>query len=272
MGYQTAIPAALAAHGLTVESVPGWQTRGSATFTPGGVVCHWTAGPRAATGRPSLGVVTNGRAGLPGPLCNVYLDRQGVAVVVAAGRANHAGAGGWRNLAGNSTVFGIEAEAAGDGDWTPAQRATYPHVVAALLDLIGRDASWACGHNEWAPTRKIDIRDWDMTLMRAQVTDIQTSTGPEAAIQSDTNPTSEEDDMLHTIIALYITHLGRLPDAAGAASWITQVAEGRLTWAQVGESLRTSPESAAFTALGSEDARNQRRNEVGQPWVLGAVD
>lgn len=272
MGYQLGIPAALAARGLIVETVPGWETRGSSAFAPEGAVCHWTAGPRGATGRPSLGVVTNGRAGLPGPLCNVYLDRQGIPVVVSAGRANHAGAGGWRGLSGNGSVFGIEAESAGDGDWTPAQRAAYPRVVAALLDLIGRDASWVCGHNEWAPGRKIDPRDWDMPLMRAEVADIQSGTGPAAAIESDTTPTSEEDDMLHTVIALYITHLGRLPDAAGAASWITQVAEGRLTWAQVGESLRTSPESQAFAALGSEDARNERRNAVGQPWVLGAVD
>lgn len=163
------IPAALAARGLAVEVVPGWETRGSDSFAPGGVTCHWTAGPRGTTGRPSLGVVTNGRSGLPGPLCNVYLARDGKAVVVAAGRANHAGAGGYRGLKGNSSVFGIEAECGGDGDWTPAMRVAYPKVVAALLSLIGRDASWAMGHNEWAPTRKIDIRDYTMAVMRQQV-------------------------------------------------------------------------------------------------------
>lgn len=163
------IPAALAARGLTVEVVPGWETRGSDAFNPGGVTCHWTAGPRGTAGRPSLGVVTHGRAGLPGPLCNVYLARDGVAVVVAAGRANHAGTGGYRGLKGNSAVFGIEAECGGDGDWTAAMREAYPKVVAALLSLIGRDASWAMGHNEWAPSRKIDIRDYTMAVLRSQV-------------------------------------------------------------------------------------------------------
>lgn len=169
MPYILGIPAALAARGLAVETVPGWETRGSSSFGPAGVVDHWTAGPRGATGRPSLNVVIHGRSDLPGPLCQVYLDRNGIPVVVAAGRANHAGAGGIRGLVGNSSVFGIEAEAGGDGDWTAAQRQNYPIVNAALLDLMGRDASWVFGHNEWAPSRKIDIRDWDMPAMRAQV-------------------------------------------------------------------------------------------------------
>lgn len=169
MPFMTRIPSDLARYGLKVETVPGWQTRGSSSFNPGGVTCHWTAGPRNATGRPSLNVVTNGRSGLPGPLCNVYLDRQGVCVVVAAGRANHAGVGGYRGLVGNSAVYGIEAEAGGDRDWTPAQSKAYPRLVAALLSGIGRGAEWAHGHNEWAPTRKIDIRDWPMPAMRGAV-------------------------------------------------------------------------------------------------------
>lgn len=159
MPFMTRIPSDLARFGLRVELVPGWETRGSSSFAPACVVDHWTAGPRGTTGRPSLGVVTNGRAGLPGPLCNVYLGRDGTCVVVAAGRANHAGAGGFRGLAGNSAAYGIEAECGGDGDWTPEMLAAYPRLNAALLSGLGRDASWVAGHNEWAPDRKIDIRD-----------------------------------------------------------------------------------------------------------------
>lgn len=169
MAFQTWIAANLRAYGLPTEEYSSWTTRGSSSFDPHGVVCHWTAGPCHATGRPSLSTVVNGRPDLSGPLANVYLDRWGVCVVVAAGRANHAGDGGWQGLSGNSSVFGIEAEACGDGDWTPDQRAAYPRLVAALLDGVGRDASYACGHNEWAPSRKIDIRDWPMPLMRDEV-------------------------------------------------------------------------------------------------------
>lgn len=169
MGLQLDIPSALAAFGFHVDLVPGWESRGSATFDPEVVVDHWTAGPRGTLGRPSLNVVTYGRPGLDGPLCNVYLDRFGIPVVVAAGRANHAGAGGWRGFTGNRSAFGIEAESAGNNDWTDLQRAAYPRVNAALLTLTTRkDVALVAGHNEWAPSRKIDIRDWDMPAMRAQ--------------------------------------------------------------------------------------------------------
>lgn len=163
------LPGALARRGLRVEVVPGWQTRGVSDLHARGAVCHWTAGPRGATGRPSLNVVVNGRPGLSGPLCNVYLDRNGVAVVVAARTAQHAGQGGWRGLVGNSSVFGTEGECGGDGDWTDAQRWAYPRVCAAYCDLGGFGVDMVCGHEEWAPTRKIDIRDYTMPVMRAQV-------------------------------------------------------------------------------------------------------
>ena len=178
MGPQLGIPAALRRYGLTVETVAGWETRGSATFNPRGVVCHWTAGPKAGD-RPSLRICINGRKGLPGPLCNVFLTRAGVAVVVAAGRANHAGAGGWNGLTGNSSVFGIEAEASGN-EWTEAQRSAYPRVVAALVDLAGGNVANVCGHYEWATPagRKVDIAGYTMQLMRAQVSGLRLGGGP----------------------------------------------------------------------------------------------
>jgi len=186
MAYALGLPRALARRGLIVELVLGWETRSAGTSNPGGAVSHWTAGPRTGD-RPSLHVCTYGRPGLAGPLCNVFLTRAGVAVVVAAGRANHAGVGSWRGLVGNSSMFGTEAENSGSGEWTAAQRVAYPKVNAAYLDLIGaRTADNICGHHEWAPTRKIDPRDWPMSAMRAQVAAILNST-----IQS----TQQEDHM-----------------------------------------------------------------------------
>lgn len=169
MANALGLPDALKRRGLTVEVVPGWEARSAGSFNPKGAVCHWTAGPRGTTARPSLGIVTKGRPDLPGPLCNVYLDRRGVAVVVAAGRANHAGTGGWRGLVGNSAVFGTEAEAAGPDDWTDAQRWAYPRVNAAYCDLGRFGADMVCGHSEWAGPRKTDINNYPMTAMRAQV-------------------------------------------------------------------------------------------------------
>ena len=62
---------------------------------------------------PSLEVCINGRPDLAGPLCNVMVGRDNTMFVVAAGRANHAGSGGWRGRSGNSTVYGIERENTG---------------------------------------------------------------------------------------------------------------------------------------------------------------
>jgi len=200
MPYQLGLPAALARFGLTVETVPGWQTRGSSTFAPRGAVAHWTAGPRGTTTRPSLNVVVNGRTGLAGPLANVYLDRKGIAVVVAAGRANHAGVGGWRGLTGNSQVFGTEAECGGDGDWTALQRWAYPRVNAAYCWLGKFAPDMVCGHNEWAPTRKIDIRDWPMPSMRTQVAQL---------LAAQTQPAAQEDDDMTPAQARLLWLIGR---------------------------------------------------------------
>jgi hypothetical protein len=177
VGYQTWIANNCRAFGLTVEEYSGWTTRGSSSFTPGGALAHWTAGPANATGRPSLATVVNGRSDLPGPLANVYLDRQGVCVIVAAGRANHAGDGGYRGLSGNSSVLGVEAECAGPGDRTAAQKTVYPVLLAALVAGVGRDAGWAARHCDWAPDRKIDIDDWPLADLQTEVAAALTSGG-----------------------------------------------------------------------------------------------
>lgn len=178
MGYQLGIPDALKKRGLKVEVVDGWETRGHSSFNPGGAVGHHTAGPKTGD-RPSLAVVVNGRPDLNGPLANVFLDRQGIAVVVAAGRANHAGEGGYRGLVGNSSVFGTEAEDDGDGIWTDAQLVAYPKVQAALLDLAGKDETWYCSHRTWAPSRKIDPSGISDSWMQSQIKAVRLGPPPE---------------------------------------------------------------------------------------------
>src|SRR2546426_643173 len=72
-----------------------------------------TAGARTGN-MPSLGIITNGRPGLSGPLAQLGLGRDGTFFVVAAGRANHAGAGEWQGEKnGNGNFIGIEAENTG---------------------------------------------------------------------------------------------------------------------------------------------------------------
>ena len=104
----TWLPQVLLDAGLKVAEQPGWRTRGRGDVGPTkGVICHHTAG--AKTGNmPSLGVVTNGRPDLPGPLAQLCLGRDGTYFVVAAGRCNHAGRGNWQ---ADSLPIVIEAKA-----------------------------------------------------------------------------------------------------------------------------------------------------------------
>jgi len=162
MAYSlTWLPTELEAAGLKVAEVPGWLERGRAEMGPTkGVICHHTAGP--ATGNmPSLGIIRDGRPDLPGPLAQLGLGRDGTYYVVAAGRANHAGAGRWETLTdGNQNFVGIEAENTGNASdpWPLVQMDAYQRGVAAILKKIGAPVIMCCGHKEYAlpPGRKID--------------------------------------------------------------------------------------------------------------------
>lgn len=172
MPRQVWIADACRAAGLTVVEVDGWRSRGSDSFAPRGLVIHHTAGP--ATGdMPSLRIVINGRPGLPGPLSQFGLGRSGTVYVVASGRAYHAGPGGWRGLAGNAAVWGIEAENTGRGEpWALAQLDAYHRLAAVLAQRTPFGPEMICAHREWAPARKVDPRGIDMDDFRRKVADL----------------------------------------------------------------------------------------------------
>lgn len=159
MSYQTAVVEAFRDHGLHLGFCPGWETRGSSLFYPQGAVCHHDAIPTRWATPP--GMLISGRPDLAGPLCNTALASDGTVWLVAAGRANHAGAGSWRGLVGNSTVWGTEAQNAGTGqEWPDAQIDAYARLHAALVDFYGwpAGAEMVCRHAEWTwqDHRKID--------------------------------------------------------------------------------------------------------------------
>lgn len=161
MPLQVEILGALKLAGMTVDEILGWQTRGRTDLDPHGSVDHHTAGPRAGV-QPSLGTVINGRSDLPGPLCNVHLPREESlrCNLVAAGKANHAGLGGWKGLSGNSSVWGLEVEHCGypDEPLSAMRRDGMVRIHAAFAYVSGFDPTvYTCQHYEWAPTRKIDF-------------------------------------------------------------------------------------------------------------------
>lgn len=186
----TWLPRVLLDAGLKVAELPDWQTRGRGDVGPiRGVICHHTAGAKTGI-MPSLGVVTNGRPDLPGPLSQLCLGRDGTFFVVAAGRANHAGAGNWQGVTtGNISFIGIEAENTGksqgpDADpWPPVQLDAYRRGVAALLTKIKANAIMCCGHKEYAlPVGRKPDPNFDMEDFRRQVASIMAGTAPFAAV------------------------------------------------------------------------------------------
>lgn len=182
----TWLPTVLTGAGLKVSEVAGWPNRGAGGRDIGpvrGVICHHTAGGRNGN-MPSLGVITNGRADLPGPLSQLGLGRDGTFFVVAAGRANHAGRGKWQNETdGNGRFIGIEAENTGvsaSDPWPAVQVDAYQRGVAAILKHLGLDARMCCGHREYAlpPGRKPDPHTLDMDDFRERVKQLMSGAAP----------------------------------------------------------------------------------------------
>lgn len=225
-----------------VVEVAGWQSRGHGGFrVVEGIVGHHTAtSDRAQGDYPSLRVVRNGRAGLPGPLCNYGLGRSGTIYVVAAGVAWHAGAsryGGFTDL--NDEFAGIEAESAGLGGWTDAQRIVYPRLVGAFLSYIRRDASRYCSHRTCAipAGRKPDPRGIEDAWMIARASEFMRGGGQTISTPSSTSFKEEPVLQNHRVSGSGTLRLiiptGRASSLV-ARAWLSAAvdgpAPGRLRW------------------------------------------
>ena len=210
----TWLPEVLGDAGLKVAEQDGWRTRGHGDMGEvKGVICHHTAGPLGGN-MPSLGVVTNGRPDLSGPLAQLCLARDGTYIIVAAGRAFHAGPGNWQGITtGNSSFIGIEAENTGlikgpkAEAWPDVQMDAYRRGVAAILKHIGKNAIMCAGHKEYAlpPGRKNDPT-FSMNDFRIQVASIMAGTAPlpsqVPSADSSGRPTlrrGDEGDLVKTI-------------------------------------------------------------------------
>jgi ribosomal protein L27 len=172
----TWMPAVLEAAGLKVAEADGWANRGRAEMGRVlGVMIHHTATAKAGN-MPSLKTLVQGRSDLAGPLANLGLGRDGTWYVIAAGRANHAGAGSWKDVtSGNANFIGIECENSGtaaDLPWPAVQMDALRRGVAELLRHAQRDALWCMGHKEYAlPKGRKPDPLFDMDLFRREVAD-----------------------------------------------------------------------------------------------------
>ncbi|MGW1039901.1 peptidoglycan recognition protein family protein [Streptomyces sp. NPDC002547] len=176
----------LRAEGVKVVEHAGWRTHnraGHGAWGPvNGVVIHHTAG------RSSLGLVYEGTADLPGPLCHTHLAKDGTATMIGNGRANHAGTfaknaydavvaessthprpDSSEPIDGNTHFYGIEIENLGDGK-DPYPAVQYEAAVkwaAAICRAHHWTADSVIGHKE-GTRRKIDP-SFDMGKFRKDV-------------------------------------------------------------------------------------------------------
>lgn len=184
MARMTWLADVLRADGLKVVELSGWKARGKDgievvggkrrdnTMRPKIVIAHHTATFPTVSDSAVENLLIKGRSDLPGPLSHLGLRRNGVWVAVAAGKANHAGPGFWKDANESVEAIGVEAYNDGRGEsWPQIQLDSYDRGSAALLRHLGRDETSFCGHREWAtpPGRKPDPTGISLTLMRTRI-------------------------------------------------------------------------------------------------------
>lgn len=211
MSYSlTWLPDVLEGAGLKIAEQPGWADRGIGDVGPiKGIICHHTAGG-AKGNMPSLGVITNGRPDLRGPLAQLGLGRDGTFYIIAAGRAQHAGKGLWGGVAtGNTSFIGIEAENTGKADdlWPDVQMDAYVRGCAAILRKIGADETMCCGHKEYAlPKGRKTDPIFNMEVFRGKIKATLGGTAPPAvlipAVDAKKRPTLRRGDKGEPVVEL----------------------------------------------------------------------
>lgn len=139
-----AIIARLKTYDVTLRYIDGWRDRGRPyPFTPRGILDHHDASSTNSGVWGSLGVIVNGRPGIPGPLSQFQIARHAdpMVAVVAAGRANHAGTGGpWQGIPkdqGNTYLYGAEKANNGTGEpYMAGALYAAECLFAAVLEVI----------------------------------------------------------------------------------------------------------------------------------------
>lgn len=221
---------ALKTWSIPYKEQPGWQTRSNKTGWGDVTGFMWHHTGDDAPDSADLKVVTEGRSGLPGPLCNFGLADDGTVYLVAAGAANHAGGGDVRvvdavrkesytdsppaprfthqdllnGVAGtiscNPLFYGVECFYYAKN--TPAQRQMMPKLAAAIIWALDKkdtvnawSAKSAIGHKE-SQRGKIDpnLFGQSMATLREE-TQQYLNSGPEGDDMFDTT----DRDMLRWI-------------------------------------------------------------------------
>jgi hypothetical protein len=242
--------------GVPVHYVPGWETRGSTTFDPKGIICHDTGGSATSTDAGEIRTLLNGSTSAPAPIAQLYLSRTTGVHLVAAGRCNHAltGKAGPLKGLGNSNLIGIEAAANPGRPWPPDQYRWYVLLVAALCRRRGWNPQrHVAAHREHQPGQKIDPAGIDLARFRADIT------------RAITNPTTQGDD----VDPLQIAQINNAERYSAAIFGLADNAQG-ISNTQTARDV-PSPFTAAFKKLAADVAALKDRPSVDPAAVAAAM-
>jgi peptidoglycan hydrolase-like protein with peptidoglycan-binding domain len=182
----TWLPAQLTKWGVRYKIVEGFADRGrplsAGKFDPNGSLTHHTGSTSsAAKPNPSLSTLINGRSDLKGPLSQVATDYTGLVYLIAAGRANHAGAAratmGNPAGDGNAMYIGNEVMTNGLQEMPAAQYEATVLFAAAVADYFGQTNAAKAGlHATTSKSGKWDlgagngkVEPYSITKFRADV-------------------------------------------------------------------------------------------------------
>lgn len=154
-GDPTWLPEVLRAFGVEVVEDKDWKLWGMGDFgSIWGVVAHHTGANNTSTDfiryNPMLSNALSSQ---------IHLSRSGVATLVGAGIAWHAGAGNYPGIAknaANQVTIGIEAQSDGVSAWPVEELDAYYRICAAILWYLGLDSSRVIAHFEWSAQGKWD--------------------------------------------------------------------------------------------------------------------
>lgn len=163
------LPELLRAFGVQIKEFDAWRNRGHGDFgSIWGIMAHHTGSNNA-----SAASIAYGHSALKGLLSQIHLGRDGVATIVGAGIAWHAGVGSWPGIQTNNAnpvVIGVEAASDGTSPWPPNMLDAYYRICAAVCWYLGHSSLRTIGHKEWAKIQgKWDPGGIDMAQFRAKV-------------------------------------------------------------------------------------------------------
>lgn len=170
--------------GLKTVEHKGWKDRGRDFTDLRAVMWHHDASPPGdSPGVPAYMIreIDAGRAG-----AQLWVSRQGVWHIVAAGAVGHAGKV-LPGMPGNGQSLGAETDHTVGEPWPSVQLASLRHGTAAILKRMGQDASGLHFHATACdpPGRKQDPAGLDLRVERGHV----------ALLMARRNPPTDEDDM-----------------------------------------------------------------------------